>query len=196
MFGSGDMKKAQQHIFQQLNKPPPILYNLHLTMQQSYKGGTFPIEIEKINLNMNNIREIKKETIQITIPPGINSGEIIILRDCGNSIVHNDKKGDVKIIINITNNTVFERNDLELILKKQITLKEALCGFSFDFTHLNEKSYTIKNTTNIVTPNQKQIIPKLGIKKDDTYGNLIIIFEVMFPISLDTSQIDILKEIL
>lgn len=199
MMFNGDLRNAQNHVFKQLNKPPPVIKNLNITMKQSYTGGKFPVEIEKTNMSNNGVRETKKETVTVNIPPGIKNGEVIILREYGNTLNYDQIKGDIKIIINVVNNTIFERNGMDLILKKKLTLKEALCGFSFDFTHLNDSHYTIKNNSSIVVPNQKQIIPNLGMKNDDNYGNigdLIIIFEIEFPTTLDSSKIDILREIL
>ena len=49
-------------------------------------------------------------------------------------------KGDIKIFVNIQNNSPFERKGLDLIYTKKISLKEALIGFKFDITFINEKS--------------------------------------------------------
>ena len=43
--------------------------------------------------------------------------------------------GDVKIFIKIENNTEFQRKGLDLIIEKQRSLKEALCGFGFELKY-------------------------------------------------------------
>jgi DnaJ-class molecular chaperone len=198
MGGGMNPEMFQQHIFQQLNKPPPIVCNITITMSQSYNGCVIPVEINKWEIS-GNTRQTKMETIYVTVPEGIDANEIIILRERGNT-VNEELKGDIKIFINISKETApeleFERAGMDLIYRRKITLKEALCGFSFHIKHLNGSSYCVKNTTNIVSPNQKQVIPKLGIKREGNMGNLIIEYIVVFPESLDASKIEILKEIL
>ena len=48
---------------------------------------------------------------------------IIIIKNKGNSI--NNLKGDIKVVINIKNNTPFKRQGLDLVITKNISLKEA-----------------------------------------------------------------------
>ena len=104
-------------------------------------------------------------------------------------------KNDIEKIVN--NNSIFERRGLDLFLEKQISLKESLCGFSFELKYLNDKVYTINNQIgNIIPPDYKKIIPGMGLMRENTKGNLIIHFKVEYPVSLSTEQIDKLKEIL
>jgi len=84
-----------------------------------------------------------------------------------------------------------------LIFEKKITLKESLCGFSFELKYINGKSYTINNNSgNIIIPGYKKIIPNMGLTRDDHTGNLIIIFEIEFPTKLSANVLDKLKELL
>ena len=184
-------------IFQQLNKPQPIIKNIQITIEQAYNGATIPIEIEKWVI-IQNMKVNEKETMSLTIPRGVDNGEMIIIRDCGNMI--NEKlKGDIKLIICMENNTEFIRNGLDIIYKKKLSLKEALCGFSFNIKHLNGNQLCLNNSTkrNIIKPNYKKVIPNLGFyKNDNPTGNLIIDFEIEFPDTLSEEQMDSLSNIL
>jgi len=184
------------NIFQNFQKPPPIVKNIKITLEQSYKGASIPIEIERTVME-NNIRTIEKETIYINIPPGIDENEMIIMRDRGN-VLNESIRGDIKIIITIENTTYFTRQGLDLIFKKTITLKEALCGFSFEIMHLSGKQLFLNNEQNItiIKPFDKKIIPNIGFQRDNNLGSLIIEFEVAFPSSLNQEQIDSIKNIL
>ena len=62
---------------QQLNKPPPIMRNIDLTLEQAYTGGSFPIDIKKWVL-INGVENEESNTIYITVPPGIDENEIIL----------------------------------------------------------------------------------------------------------------------
>ena len=89
------------------------------------------------------------------------------------------------------------RDGLDLIYNKNVTLKEALCGFAFDMKFIDGRNFKINNGNgNIIHANYKKIVPKLGMKRDNHIGNLIIIFSVMFPEKLEEDQINKLREIL
>ncbi len=179
---------------QALQKPQPIIKKIKITINQAFLGGSIPLEIER-NILVNNITESETETIYINIPPGIDDKEMIIMREKGHII--NSQKGDVKVFINIINNTEFTRAGLDLIIKKNISLKDSLCGFNFDLNHINGKTYKFNNSKgNIICDDYKKSIPKLGFKRDGHCGNLIISFNVEFPESLTDDQIMKLSDIL
>jgi DnaJ family protein A protein 2 len=183
------------NISQQLSKPEPINKNLEITMEQVLTGSTVPIDIERWIVE-KNMKVFEKETLYITIPKGIDDNEMIVIENKGNSINENCK-GDVKIFIKIINNTEFERNGLDLLIKRTISLKEALCGFQFELKYINGKSYTLKNNSgNIITPDYKKIIPDMGLTRDTHVGDLIIQFNVEFPKSFTEETMNKLKEIL
>ena len=175
---------------------PPIIKNVEITLEKAFTGCSIPIEIEKWVQN-NDSRVTKKESFTIDIPPGVNENEVLIMRGAGNS-VNGVVNGDIKIVIQIINNTPFERHGNDLILKKKITLKEALCGFQFDVKHLNGKTLAFNNGSGaqIIKPNYKKIVAGLGFSKDGNTGNLIIEFDVEFPDSLRSDQMEELKKVL
>jgi DnaJ-class molecular chaperone len=175
--------------FQQaMNKPMPIVKTLQINMEQVLNGGLLPLEIERWILENGN-KVFEKETVYVDVPPGIDNNEMIVLRDKGN-IINENCKGDIKINVLIQNNTPFRREGLDLILEKNITLKEALCGFTFDINYINGKNYTLNNKKgNIVPPEYKKIYQNMGLKRGEHKGNMIIIFHVIFPENLTDEQI-------
>ena len=139
---------------------------------------------------------MEKEKIYINIKKGVDSGEIIIIKDKGN-IINNSLKGDVKVHIKVENKSIFKREGLNLKFKKEITLKESLTGFVFDINHLNGKKYTINNDSgNIIPVNFLKEIDGLGMYRDGKTGKLMIEFNIIFPDKLSEEQIKKLKEIL
>ena len=179
-----------------LQKPPPILKNINITLEQAYSGLTIPLKIErKVETNDN----IEKETIYVDIPAGTDENEIIILRNSGH-VINENIKGDIKITVNIDDHSLFRRYGTDIVIKKKITLKEALCGFSFEFTHLNGKNLCINNNSvsnrTIIKPQFKKIIPNMGMVRNNLSGNMIIEFDVEFPNILTEEQVRKLEEIL
>jgi DnaJ-class molecular chaperone len=176
-------------------KPTPILKNINITMQQVYHGASIPLLVERWII-VNKIKTFETETMYISIPKGVDQNEMIVLREKGN-IVNEYLIGDVKIFIQIENNSEFKRDGLNLILEKTISLKEALCGFTFDFLFLNGKRYMINTEGTLISPEYQKNISKMGLTRGiEDIGDLIIIFHVIFPSELSCEKISSLKEIL
>jgi DnaJ-class molecular chaperone len=182
--------------FQQaLSKPPPIMKTININMEQVLTGATIPLDIERWILE-NGTKIFENETIYVTVHQGIDENEMIILRDKGN-IINENVKGDVKVFFRIINESNFKRSGLDLIFEKNITLKEALCGFTFEINYLNGKSYTLNNNKgNIIPPEYKKVYPNMGLNRGEHKGNMIIHFHIEFPEKLSEEQIAKISEAL
>jgi DnaJ-class molecular chaperone len=181
---------------QQMQKPPAIIKTCEITMEQCFNGCAIPLEVERWS-NENGSRIVRRENMHINIPPGLDESEIIVLRDMGNS-VDGQTRGDIKLSVSVKPHPLFERHGMDILYKKTLTLKEALCGFSFEIPHLNGKTLSINNTTNVtvISPNFRRTVPQMGIRRENVVGSLIIDFQVDFPKTLTAEQIEQLKEIL
>ena len=109
---TSSMKFNLNHVQTQLSKPPPIIKTLHLDIEKICEKQSIPIEIDRWIME-GNTKITEKETIYIEIPEGADENEIIILRDKGNINQHGIS-GDIKIFINIQNNTIFKRVGINL----------------------------------------------------------------------------------
>lgn len=181
-------------LFQNLQKPMPIVKNISIKLEDAYTGILFPLEIER---QIEQMRSLETETVYINIPAGIDDNEIIVLKNKGH-VINEDVKGDLKIIVKIENNTPFLRSGMDLIYKKTITLKESLCGFSFEIYHLNGKKMLMNNTQGktIVKPKFRKVISGMGMVREQITGNMYIEFDVEFPNSLTEEQIEVLDKTL
>ena len=176
-------------------KPTPIIKTITITMDVVLSGGKVPLEIERFIVEHGH-KIFETETIYVDIPKGIDDNEIIILRDKGN-VNNENSKGDIKLFIKINNNTNFERRGLDLIMNKNITLKESLCGFSFELNYVNGKTYTLNNSSgNIIPPEYVKVIPNMGLTREGHTGNLLVHFHVDFPEKLSEEKMNALREIL
>jgi DnaJ family protein A protein 2 len=177
-----------------MQKPTPIIKNIVVPIDKILTGTTIPLEIERWMIEGGN-KVFETETVYIPVPKGIDDGEMIVLREKGN-VLREDCKGDIKLFIKIDNDTEFKRSGLDLIFEKSITVKEALCGFSFDLKYITGKTYTINNHSgNIISNGYRKLIPNMGFSREQHNGNLIIIFNVKFPEKLTTEIIEQLKVI-
>ena len=178
-----------------LQKPTPVVKTITLNMEQVLNGGNVPVDIERWIIE-NDLKVFENETLYVPIPQGIDDNEIIILKNKGNALT-DECRGDVKLFIKVENNTEFERQGLDLLINKTISLKEALCGFSFELKYINGKTYTLNNTLgNIIPPNYKKVILNMGLTREGRIGNLIIHFMVEFPEKLEVSKLEELNNIL
>jgi DnaJ-class molecular chaperone len=197
------------HIFRTMfHKPEPIHIQLRITLTQAYRGLSQPIEIERwVHDHTKQEKTVEKETIYIPIISGIDDGEMIQLEGKGNTHKFNEEQikqgmpsisqGDIRIIMRVANDTAFERKGLDLIYKKRITLKDALCGFVMDLPHIDGKTYKINNTSGkIIHHGYVKMVNNMGMRRQDQTGNLIVMFEVEFPTTLTADQLNKLKEIL
>lgn len=173
-------------------KPRPITKTVTITLEQAYNGDNVPIEVERVIRNGDTTSQ-EVERVYVEIPAGSDDNEIITVREKGNII--GESKGDIKVHLLISNTSEFDRDGLNLIYKKNITLKEALVGFEFEIKHLSGKTYRINNKDGkVITPDYKKVVNYMGMKRERRHpaspivGNLIIKFEIKFPETLTEEQ--------
>ena len=178
------------------NSSEDIIIDLNVTFNEAYNGCTKPIVVNR-KIIVNNVIGHEKETLYIPIPKGIDANEIIALPNKGNVYISNgiSSYSNIKILICLIKNELFERNGLDVIFIKTITLKEALLGFSFNLTHINNKNFKI-TCSEIINFNYEKLIPNMGFIRDTFVGNLIIKFNITFPLTISQESKKLLEKIL
>jgi len=191
-------------------RPDPIEKTVFITLEQAFLGGSLSIEYEKTISENEMFSNIVKQTLQVEIPKGIRHGESVTIPEAGN-INETGISGDVVIIIKFDSHPLFSTIDnnqsiktryensnlshgdishLDLFFEKTITLKESLCGFQFEISHLNGRTYQIvnKNIGSVVQPESVKTIKGLGFQRivnnNLENGALHICFHVTYPESL------------
>ena len=181
-----------------VSKPSLISVNINVSLEDVACGNTIPIEIERWNLNRedNESYELEKHIEYYSMPFGMESGEVVLLTNCGNESA-NHMRGDVKVTFHVAEHGIFKRNGLDIHTEKTISLKEALCGFVFNVEHVNGKKFAFNSSSgNIIRDGLIKTIPKLGIRRGDEIGNLNIVFHVAYPEKLSEEQVKKIAEIL
>lgn len=177
------------------SRPKTISHKINISLLDAYKGSKIPITIERWTYE-NNIEYIQEETIYVDIPKGIDNNEIITIKEKGNKL-SNSNKGDIEVRINIINDTEFERNGIDLIYKKTISLKESLCGFNFTVKYIDGREFIINNKLgNIIPPEFRKIINNLGMTRENVTGDLIIIFNVEYPKTISNEILEKISTLL
>ena len=162
-----------------------IVKTLSVPIKMAFEGGQLPIQIERW------VNYYETVTVYVDIYEGIDDNELIILKGQGH------QGGDVKIFVKIVNTTEYVRSGLDLVFSKTITLKEALCGFSFELKLLNDKVLAVNNRRgNIISPSFEKILPNMGMRRDARCGSLIIRFHIEFPTYLSPTAMESLENLL
>lgn len=172
-------------------KPPPVAAALEITLDQAFTGCSLPVEVERV-VHEGRGKRVERETCYVDVFPGIDSGETILLPLKGH-----EGQGDVRVVVTVVNASKLTRHGLDLGYTHHLSLKEALCGFSFDLEYLQSKQIKIANQTgNIISPQFKKIIPGMGMRRDNKQGALVISFSIAFPSALDAACMAALKDLL
>jgi DnaJ family protein A protein 2 len=106
----------------------------------------------------------------------------------------------VVLVIQQKEHDVFKRIGTDLIIKKTITLTEALCGTSFLIKHLDGRMLRVTTPPGeVIKPDTFKRIVDEGMPvhgRPFMKGNMYVHFEVSFPDTLDAGLVAELKKVL
>ena len=140
---------------------------------------------------------VKQDRLQITIPKGIPDGHNIVLKEKTDE--HPGMKtGDVILVIRYKKHSLYktvpENNDLLITI--DITLEEALCGFTRDLPFLDGSTLRIRLPRGHIICRRigsgnpiRKIIYGYGLSTQNRKKDLIIDFQIHFPVMLSESAI-------
>jgi len=175
------------------NMIPTVKHSITVNLTDVYNESTIKTTIEKFIIVDNN-KTGTEEEIMVKIPKNICDNNKITIKNKGNSI--NGVNGDVIIKIIIKSNDKYKLIKNNIHYNHTISLKDALCGFSFRLKYLDDKTYQINNNSHIIYPNYKKRIDNLGLPSKDGHGSLYIIFSIDFPKTISSENKKLLDQIL
>ena len=171
IFFTEDPININQHI-----NIEPLDKEFEISFEQSFKGGNVPIQIER-EFRKGNMQFKEQEKIYITIPQGIDDGEIIEIPEKGN--VCFDRRGLLRLHIKISSNATFQRKGLHLIYNHTITFKESICGFEYLIHFIDGSPLKLKSSKgNIIQNGDEKPVKGKVFTRDGQTGDLIIHFKV------------------
>ncbi len=177
LFGGGQRSTHTKFRGQDLNA------ELHIKLSEVYETHK-----KTITINGKNIR--------ITIPAGIDNGQVIKLKEYGAPGAEGGLKGDLYITFVLTNDTMFKRdkNDLHTVVK--IDLYTAILGGEITLDTLSGK---IKLKVPPETQNGTKIRLKgKGFpvyKEEGKFGDLFLTYEVSLPTNLTEKQKELFRQL-
>jgi DnaJ-class molecular chaperone len=117
------------------------------------------------------------------------------------------KSNDVVVILDEHPHPLFSRSGDDLIFKTAIPLRDALVGFSREIRTLDGRPLRFQ-IDDIVTPGSQKVVVGEGMpvpkseeyrrrnelfRSGGTFGNMIVVFDVVFPASINEQQKNAIK---
>lgn len=164
-------------------------------MQRSRRGTIYFTKIidEKKKCKKckaKKIAEVEKK-VDVSVEPGCPNDHIIKFNGEGNELP-DAEAGDLLIKISVKKHKLYTRAGADLIIEKEITLKQALLGFNFTLKYLDGKDFVVSTIPGEVVEHGglKSCKGKgLPFYRDAmSHGNLIIKFKVKFPKGTDLTE--------
>lgn len=131
-------------------------------------------------------KKVLNETkiLEVHIEKGMRENQKIFFRGEGDQ-QPDTQPGDVIIVLQQKPHEVFQRTGDDLIIKHEISLTEALCGFEFVVKHLDGRDLLVRHSPGeVIKPGDLKGIQGEGMpqfKNPFEKGNLYIKFDVVFP---------------
>lgn len=179
MFGGGEGRRSRQTKFRGQD------YNSELKMALRDAYNTHK---QTLTINGKNVR--------ITIPAGIENGQIIKLSGYGAPGINGGPNGDLYISFSIENDSRYKRMGNDLYVTEELDLYTAVLGGDITIDTLSGK---LKLKVNPETQNgTKTRLKGKGFpvyKKEAHFGDLYITYDVKIPTNLTEKQIKLFKEL-
>jgi DnaJ family protein A protein 2 len=149
----------------------------------------------------------ERKVLEVHVEKGMMHNDRISFRNMADE-VPKCETGDVHFIIQEKDHELFKRKGADLLIVKEISLNQALCGFSWKMTHLDNRTLVIKSKPGeIIKPemNTKEALPYVKVLPDEgmpskgnpfVKGNLYVMFRVQFPETLSPEVVEQLKKLL
>ena len=168
--------------------------------QVKFRGQDFNAELR---LDLKDVYTTHKRTltvnqknIRITIPAGVQDGQVIKIKGHGGKGINNGPNGDLLIQFSIVNHSKFKRDKDNLYVTLDVDLYSALLGGELMVDTFNGK---VKLNIKPETQNGTKVklkgkgFPKY--KKVDEFGDLYITYQIKLPKTLSDKEKELIKQL-
>ena len=175
MFGGNGRRSTGRQKGQDMNAS----FQLNLT-------DVFKTHQQTITVNGKNIR--------ITIPAGVENGQVIKLKGYGQEGLGGGPAGDLFLTFKINNDTFFKRVGNDLQITQEIDLYTALLGGDVNLNTLHGK---LKLKVKPETQNGTKIRVKgkgfPAYKQEELFGDLYVTYNVKLPTGLSEKELELFE---
>ncbi|KAG0362197.1 hypothetical protein BC939DRAFT_488358 [Gamsiella multidivaricata] len=178
-------------------QPPPLERPLAVSLEDLQKGVTKRLKVTR-KVSSGSGRTPDK-ILSIDVKPGWKAGTKVKFPREGDEFPNGGIQ-DIVFTLEEKPHPIFRREGNDLMMNLELTLLEALTGFSKAVKTLDGKTLPVSaSSSRIISPGQEERFPGEGMpisKKPGQKGDLIVKYVVKFPASLTTAQRDGLKKLL
>ena len=135
----------------------------------------------------------KEQSIDIKIPVGIKSNEMVKMTGMGEAI-QGGHTGDLYIKINITPDETFKRQDLNLVMDLPIKLTDSLLGMTYKLKTLEGNIVEVKIPEGIKHGELLRVRGK-GVPSSSGRGDIIIHIIVKIPNKISRKAKDMIEKL-
>lgn len=128
---------------------------------------------------------------EIELDPYIKDNKIIVFKEEGNQYP-GKKKGDFIVRIVVDNHPFWSLQGYNLFKHLDITLNQALTGYTNEFTHPSGEKINVNTRGKVLNPYSPYIIKGKGLTRE---GDIVLHFNVVFPEVIDEKTIEKIIEL-
>lgn len=165
-----------------------------------FRGQDFNAELQldlrDVHQTQKRVLTVNGKNIRLTIPAGVENGQVIKIKGKGAPGVHGGPHGDLLIQFNISNSTNFKRDGSNLYSTEKIDLYTAILGGDVTIDTFDGK---VKLKVKPETQNGTKVKLKgKGFpiyRKEGQFGDLYITYEVEMPTNLSAKEKELFQEL-
>ena len=126
----------------------------------------------------------QEQEITISIPAGINNGEMIRMNGLGEA-VKNGEAGDLYIKVHVAEHDTFKRSGANLVVEVPLKLTDALTGTTYNLTTLEGKKLEV-NITPMKKTEEVLRVKGYGVLQGSERGDILLRLSVSLPHKLSS----------
>ncbi|MEP3836731.1 MAG: J domain-containing protein [Algibacter sp.] len=168
--------------------------------QVKFRGQDFnaqlQLDLKDVYTTHKRTLTVNNKNIRITIPAGVENGQVIKIKGHGGKGINGGPNGDLYIEFSVTNNSVFRRDGNNLYVSVDLDLYKALLGGDIMVNTFDGK---VKLTVKPETQNGTKVklkgkgFPKY--KKEGQFGDLYVTYTIKTPVNLSEKEKELFKEL-
>lgn len=172
------------------SKGADLRYTLNLTFEEAAQGCEKSINFVRVR---NNIEE--KANLIVTVPAGVKQSQRLKLRGEGDSGTHGGPSGDLFVVINIQEHSLFRREGNDCVLDLPINFTDAILGAQIEIPTLTGKA-ALKIPTGTHTGQMFRLKGK-GFPKVGGFGagDMIVKVLVDTPLEITSEQRELIEKL-
>ncbi|MGB5942100.1 MAG: J domain-containing protein [Leeuwenhoekiella sp.] len=159
-------------------------------------NATLQLDLKDVYLTHKRTLTVNGKNIRLTIPAGVENGQVIKIKGYGGEGISRGPNGDLLLEFSITNSTAFKRDGANLYSTVSVDLYTAVLGGellvdTFDGQVKLKLKPGTENGTQVKLKGKG--FPKY--KKEGQFGDLIITYEIAIPKNLSDKEKELFQEL-